>query len=101
MYQRKTGRVSISFDYLAFGLSVFHGAILTAILISVYHRRESMLFSKAILVLVGLFTLFLFVDGIVSGPYAASIGVAVGSVIATLVIRAYGSRHHTRSHASR
>jgi hypothetical protein len=81
-------------------LALLRGIILVFILVAVYRMRHRMLFAKAVFVIVALFTAFIFVDGIVSGPWIADVGFVVGGALVLAVLPLYDRWRHPRNHAA-
>ncbi len=80
-------------------LSVLRGLVLTLILVAIYHMRRTMLWVKAVFAIVALFTVFLFIDGIVSGPAIADVGLVGGATLVLGAVLLYERWHHPRYHA--
>lgn len=85
----------------AFLLSVAHGAILGAIMFGIVRIRDRMLFAKAVFVIVSLYALFLFVNGIVSVTYSADVGLILGGAVIILVLREYFAHKSQSRHTPR
>ncbi len=78
-------------------LAVLRGLILTFILVALYRMRRTMLWVKAVFAVVALFTVFLFIDGIVSGPAIADVGLVGGATLVLGAFLLYERWRHTPS----
>ncbi|HVB64996.1 MAG TPA: hypothetical protein VNE17_09705 [Nitrolancea sp.] len=83
-------------DTMNFGLSVVHGVFLTVILIGLYHLRGWLLFARLLIGLVAAYFLFLFIDGLISGPLGGDTGLLCGGALAVAGAATYGRLHQPR-----
>jgi len=83
-------------DTMNFGLSVVHGVFLTVILIGLYHLRGWLLFATLLIGLVAAFFVFLFIDGLISGPLSGDAGLLCGTALALTGAAIYGRLHQPR-----
>jgi uncharacterized SAM-binding protein YcdF (DUF218 family) len=80
-----------------FTLSVVHGIMLTLLLVGLIRFRAMLLWANIMIALVAAFALFLLIDGLVSGPYRADVGLICGGATVLVSLRIYQRWHHPRT----
>lgn len=75
-----------------FAFAILNGLVLTFALVIVYRLRRTMLWARALFVILALFGVFLLVDGIVTGPYFIDVGRVLGAALVLAGMLLYGRR---------
>ena len=90
MISRRTSPPLLPPDLVAFVLSLLGGIVLAAVLVAIYRTRWTMLWARGVFAIVPLFSVFLLVDGIVTGPYFVDIGRLLGAGLVLSGMLLYG-----------